>query len=79
MKTNKEESAFKQLFGVDRPGTELLVALDRLREQNTELVAALELITDYYANDCKCKLSDGFTCVVHRAVVALAKAQEGGT
>ena len=43
---------------------------------NCELSLALQEIADFYANDCQCKLSDGFTCIVHRARAALAKVQQ---
>ena len=52
----------------------------QLRESRklvVELVVALRGMTDFYANDCRCKLSSGFTCIVHRNTARLARIIRG--
>jgi len=38
-----------------------------------ELRAMIEEFSNHYANDCKCKLSSGFVCIVHRGRALLAR------
>ena len=43
-----------------------------------ELRAMVDELATHYANDCKCKLSNGFVCIVHRARALLAKLEAEG-
>ena len=43
-----------------------------------ELRAMVDELATHYANDCKCKLSNGFVCIVHRARALLAKLDAEG-
>jgi len=52
--------------------------LEWARADCAELRAMIDEFADHYANDCKCKLSSGFVCIVHRSRALLARLDAEG-